>query len=80
MVITTEQLRELWEVVKDKVHHCRQCGAELRATDYANGPCYSCSMKNMDEQQGNHWADHVLRRCEDDAEFRERLRKALGVE
>lgn len=27
----------------------------------------------------NWYANHVLTRCEEDAEFRERLRKALGV-
>jgi len=58
---------------------CCACNVNVVGCTADGIHCIDCARKILDIRQGNHWANHVLRRCEEDAEFRERLRKALGV-
>lgn len=77
-VITTEELRKMYEENKEKGRNCRQCGRELLPNDWQHGPCYDCTLKNINNAEGDRMADHLLRRVQTDSDFRVALRKALA--
>lgn len=55
---------------------CKRCG---KAGSWFGDVCNTCVTRETVRYQEDMWAGAVLRRCEEDAEFRERLREALGV-
>lgn len=57
-------------------NNCKGCG---RKGTWLNDTCMNCMGGIKARQDESMWASAVLRRVETDAEFRERLRKALGV-